>query len=222
MSSRIKCKLHRDGSSHQYLIHTCGILIYRLFQYNNLASISKNSWAMQLRLASVLTGVLYPHVKYWHRAPFFWPYLRQKSDVERHSTVRSKPTCWFQCTEFLQTVSCAWEIDGYIYNPFWELKILASFMHVCPTQISEISEKNVLFFLFFFHFFVDISASSAQQKSIGMCRNCGETLPWAMPWPTLSSCYREESFALFIPKDFTGCWQLSVPFSTYPWGHISL
>jgi len=119
-------------------------------------------------------------------------------------------------------VSCAWEIDGYIYNPFWELKILATFMHVCPTQISEISEKNVLFFLFFFPFFVDISASSAQQKSIGMCRNCGETLPWAMPWPNLSSCYREESFALFIPKDFTGCWQLSVPFSTYPWGHISL
>lgn len=151
MSSRIKRKLHRDSSSHQYLIHTCGILIYRLFQYNNLASISKNSWAMQLRLASVLTGVLYPHVKYWHRAPFFWPYLRQKSDVEHHSTVRSKPTCWFQGTEFLQTEFPVLRNRWVHIQPILRIKN-TSYIYACLSNSNFWNLRKKMCFFFFFSF----------------------------------------------------------------------
>lgn len=69
---------------------------------HHLAAISKNSWAKRLGLASVLTGVLYSHVKYCQRAPFLVLTLF-KAEVKYHNAVRTKPPHQFQDMEYFQT-----------------------------------------------------------------------------------------------------------------------
>lgn len=82
--------------------------------------------------------------------------------------------------------------------------------------------RKIKWFSFLYYIFLETSSLSTQHEPLGMCINGGKTLPWARSWPVLSTCCKEESFALFIPRDFTGCWWLSVPSSTNPWVHILL
>lgn len=132
---------------------------------HHLAAISKSSWAKRLGLASVLTGVLYSHVKYWQRAPFLvltlfkaevWCEISQCSQnqttrpISRYGVFSNRIMGQFFCTEerftfFIpRTFTRGWQLSVLFSTNLWVENILftKSFKNTIFVNLSLPSSKR--------------------------------------------------------------------------------
>lgn len=167
-------------NSYMQNLDLCVVLLH------HLAAISKNSWAKRLGLASVLTGVLYSHVKYWQRAPSLVLTLSKAEDwceisqCSQNQTTTPISRCRvFQTEPWRNAGLGPWELEGCIQfifkNKRSSFKCVWNFSNFYLSQISEFSEKwhRFLFYILFFwtcqHYLHDRSQQVCEKVMGKLC-----------------------------------------------------